>query len=415
LPSDIEPASVIQAQIQRARAELDRAGLAVTDPAFGTWSQDPVGRSFSEAIGAARTRLAEVERAVLPGPPVGTAWADLLRAQAQVDSVRRESLAFLGGVLLRGLDHQGESCELAEAMLRELNQHLGVEWANLVLPGEEEFTARLTSIVRVRFPHAGVWELPIAVHEFGHVVAHGLAQNTGEDTPRRNPLAGPLNAEGGVPPQREELFADFFATYTVGPAFACTLLLLRFNPELTRPEQDFEAPETATATHPTVDKRAELVLWTLRRMNETAGNFRRPYAAALTTLETAWRAQLAAARPQAELSRLTRKKLSFLGNQFWQVAEDHFDARVRHAIPMDARGLVDQLTSSQPLGPIADGVRVLDVVGAAWRARLQQWGERPAAAPDSIGARALELARAAAAARPGGAAGQATGHRLEVR
>jgi hypothetical protein len=86
-------------------------------------------------------------------------------------------------------------------------------------------------------------------HEFGHLVA------------RATPDFLDYQSQQSRRSHLDEFFADIFATYTFGPAFACTVILLQFNPA--------EA-YTKRGAHPRHEERVRLILQTLREMNKKA-------------------------------------------------------------------------------------------------------------------------------------------------
>lgn len=227
----------------------------------------------------------------LPGPAF---WQQAADAQQAGLPLKREALEFLGGLLLRyrGLTsrlHPPDEnpppsiCSLAEHQLERLVVRTGVNWKTLIIPGPDAFVATDTEIIRVRFPDWSVWNLPLMAHEFGHVVArtNAVFRNYQWNTA--------LQATAGVPEKQrktafdqvqshlEEIFCDIFATFVLGPAFACNALLLQFNP-----------PEAAAASpsHPTHDERALAILTAMEAINARAPE---PiYQQAIDLLRKAW-------------------------------------------------------------------------------------------------------------------------------
>ena len=89
-------------------------------------------------------------------------------------------------------------------------------------------------------------------------------------------------AEGRIRCHLSHYFADAFATYTMGPAYACSAILMRFNPALAFFETD-ESPPYAN--------RAHLVLTMLGRMSSDVGASN-AYLNVLQQLEKIWRDEL---------------------------------------------------------------------------------------------------------------------------
>ena len=122
----------------------------------------------------------------------------------------------------------------------------------------------------MRFPLNGIWDIPIAAHEFGHFAAYRLNVPDEDGTPSpvfRDFVEGYLrqyevSSEARSQVWRSylnEYFADIFATYVLGPSYACTALLLRFEPA--------NAQRESSATHPSFAKRARAIIETLQRMD----------------------------------------------------------------------------------------------------------------------------------------------------
>jgi hypothetical protein len=215
----------------------------------------------------------------------------------------------------------------------------------------------------LRFPFDGIWELPIAAHEFGHYVAPRLREGTpggseqsGFVTFRKEYLTEHLELGEVWESYLEELFADVFATYTVGPAFAFACLLLRFDPA---------DPGTDGVQHPSYARRTHAILYTLALMNNeanTAGHFKD----VIEGLRECWNgavtsngANAAAAEPE---------RIEYLADQFFSL--------LRSAAPY-ARftGWKEAickagLFSDQNATP--DGENLIELFNAAWLRRLTE-------------------------------------------
>ena len=197
-----------------------------------------------------------------------SAWEKINDLHAQARPIQREGMEFLGGLLvyLAELDHEpaiitktqeGPSiCDLADGLLHSYARRTGVNWSARTVLGRNPFLETSTEVIRVRFPDWSLWNLPLMAHEFGHVTA--LA------TPAFHRYkAAEAESLKGEARQREshldEYFADIFAVYTFGPAFACDAILAQFNPA-----QAF----MPRGVHPSHDERARTILATLERINE---------------------------------------------------------------------------------------------------------------------------------------------------
>ena len=93
-------------------------------------------------------------------------------------------------------------------------------------------------LVRLRCCEWTIWTLPLVAHEFGHIVIEESKEisNRIETISQAHLLAlqeafGPGAKTEPLPrAELEEYLADAYATYVMGPAFACAAILLRLNP-----------------------------------------------------------------------------------------------------------------------------------------------------------------------------------------
>lgn len=323
-----------------------------------------------------------------PGRPPGLEfWQQAAAARQAGLPLKREALEFLGGLLLRyrgltsRLHSPGDSpppsiCSLAEHQLERLVVRTGVSWKTLIVPGPDAFVASDTEIIRVRFPDWSVWNLPLMAHEFGHVVAR-----TNNEF-RRYQWETALKAAAGAPEkqwplqsQLEELFCDIFATFVLGPAFACNALLLQFNP-----------PEAAdlSPSHPTYDERAAAILAAMEFINARAPQ---PiYQQAIDRLREAWQDAVRQALPvipnqAAHEQRLNQAEdwagelCALIDRQF------RLGASFTPAAWQAAQALADRLAGYPPpiyadLSDLAgqhsrDGLTLVVLLNALWWARLR--------------------------------------------
>src|SRR5262249_35190793 len=142
----------------------------------------------------------------------------------------------------------------------------------------------MSSIIRTRFPEFTVWALPIVGHEVGHVVMQELRRLTPDARSHSYPLVelAAKHSEayirvGKKPPHGRararakalgdtfvrELFGDFFAVYALGASYACSALLVRFEP------WQADLPDS---THPPQVERAHLIVHALRNIHGGFGN-----------------------------------------------------------------------------------------------------------------------------------------------
>jgi hypothetical protein len=212
------------------------------------------------------------------------AWRRYAEIYKESRQIFGEYLDFISGLLIRYQKLDVNICRLADELIRNCSlASTGATWQSLsVLALQEPFTKTLARIIRLRFPEWSIWSLPLAAHEYGHVVAgeldgvkqfvQGEVKRMLKDNPEyidaeerlrkdaddkqaqedKNRLEGPRIKQVNV------LFADAFAIYTMGPAYACASVMLRFDPSNAYTEYPERPPDAW---------RAFVVLATLKMMS----------------------------------------------------------------------------------------------------------------------------------------------------
>lgn len=283
-------------------------------------------------------------------------------AEAQ-DEVR----ALFSGLALRAKGVGTRCCQVADVLVGELTRAAGVRWDGIAVPGAADRSNARTGLIELLFPAADFWGIAAAVHEVGHVLAQeSRLGNLGYNPARR------IIDEREPAGQREELFCDFYATYVLGPAFPAFMIL-----EGLEPAEENSTP--AVATHPGARERVFVMMRTLEYLDTLAGQSRAPYRHARVVLESVWRDQDTGPADDGFLT-------NFTGRLCVEVAPAVGDA---FTTPMAARFIADDLAGDGPL-PSTANLRALDVVGAAWGARIDTLTAEPTTA-DHIATRALAL------------------------
>jgi hypothetical protein len=311
--------------------------------------------------------------------------AGLVSADDGADEIR----ALLGGTVLRAQGVGEPCCQIADVLLADLARPAGVVWVGRTVPGGEDRANGRTGVVELRFPAADFWAIPAIAHEMGHILATApqLGGRQGSGNAARRVID-----EGYPPAQREELFCDFYATYVLGSAFPALMILERLDPRLAAPERPFPDAAEAAATHPTPDKRVLVMLQTLAQLDEAAGPWNQPQAQARQFLRAAWHERLASAGETTTPHPATEKVLQHLVKRLWTEVDPILGCRFTTS--MAARTLVDDLGAGRAVSSRA-GVRVLDLVAAAWKARIIN-GSLDQAAISGLAARAQAAAEAIA-------------------
>ncbi|HXB63830.1 MAG TPA: hypothetical protein VNV42_03030 [Solirubrobacteraceae bacterium] len=374
-------------ELQLCRRELESSlqALSGTLAPLAAQSAELIDR-LRPIVTAETARLRErLDR--IDGDP-SQQWPLLVALAADVQRLAAEALAFVGGVAARAAGLDGGLCDMADRLIDDTARQLLVDYHAITLPAAGEYIDVLSEVIRVRYPGSRIWDLPFALHELGHFLVtrfHPAAgarqarapdtagQTPANDTPARIIEREQIVGERVVPYRgafAEELWADTFATYVCGPAYALAALT-RFDPAT--------ANSHRKPTHPAAAMRAGAIFATLERSQEAwqrsakAAGSLQPLIALATRV---WQARLCAvgtdacavgadaqadAQPAAELrqegERLAVEFVDLLDRQ--SVASRYTNARAAGFV----RGwLVD---GGEPPTQSA----LLDMLNGAWWAR----------------------------------------------
>jgi hypothetical protein len=229
-------------------------------------------RGHTTSIEDLRNRLREAED-MSPADKelaVISAWTDYGKLQQESQDLFGEFLEFIGGLAFRSRRLDERICNVADELIQACSKDtIGDPWQSVTVPAPREAIKKtLAAIIRLRFPERTIWTLPFAAHEFGHVLVDEdpdlqrfvdkyarlwRAQQVRFGRGRGRPMSM-AHARHYL----DELLADAFATYYMGPAYAAAAVHLRFDPT-TAQREDEEYPSDL--------KRARVVLSMLERMN----------------------------------------------------------------------------------------------------------------------------------------------------
>jgi hypothetical protein len=184
-----------------------------------------------------------------------------------LDQLFAEFLPVIEGALVRAADLDNGLCRLAQHLLDDLGA-VTVPWNRIVIPAPREATSNRSWVVGLPILDTSRWFLPIMVHELGHFAATRLEDQYSrllgaqllEGSWRERPELASLGAEAFESltyRHAQELFADVFAAYCVGPAFAASLLTRAIPAGAWQSRQDY----------PSWGARLRAVLRTLNQLN----------------------------------------------------------------------------------------------------------------------------------------------------
>jgi len=153
----------------------------------------------------------------------------------------------------------------------------------------EAVSMTLSRIIRIGFPEWTIWALPLASHEVGHIVVEvnetlkTFVEESADEQSRHS---------------LREILSDAFATYVMGPAYACAAILLRINP-LSKVLEE--------GGHMTAAKRVRAILDMLRSMIQLPGA---DYENLIQILKKEWEEAMRRAGQPAELKQTDRDQLN---------------------------------------------------------------------------------------------------------
>jgi hypothetical protein len=290
---------------------------------------------------------------------------------------------FLGGLAIRDAGFDGGISQVAEELIRTYKPSSKEAASLLALPARHEAIAMTVArVVRVHFPEWTIWALPFTAHEFWHVIAKNHLDSRLRHRIRRVcPQDEPIARESRF----HDALADAFATFTMGPAYAFSAILLLLNPL-----QPYKTDEE----HVSDDTRAKVIFRMLNFMDQRPGDVPgmkdkavrfegpRAYEKIRADLERAWYSAIDQVSPRLESSRADHEsdkersnkdseRLECPVEELWRLLEAEacapFTVEQWNAVedwpPMLLQGRIDEIS-------IKPGMELRHVLNAVWRARI---------------------------------------------
>lgn len=316
------------------------------------------------------------------------AWTDYGSALKRSQTVFREFLEFIGGLILRDKEFDSEICDVADELIKSCSQ-LALTNASIAVPAARDALTRTVGLmVRVRFPDWTVWTLPSTAYEYGHLVLNEL--NKFKDSIaievdkwlKQDPEFKALAADKQAPEESKQLLreraeiyvkeflADIFATYMMGPAYACSAILLRFDPAGSS-VNDSERPDDI--------RRGFVVLEVLNGMNTDSPA--KPYTLTIKYLEDQWKATKARVKSPVKFEDWEKARLKALVDG-WHGFRPKFSQFAKYpdngpdgwnVAAKWAQDWLDQSSNNVPLKVPQDIThlsKLRDVLNAAWICRI---------------------------------------------
>lgn len=304
------------------------------------------------------------------------AWRRYREVYQQCQRFFSEYMEVIGGLAFRS-SVQGTIYELADALIRScvLDTTQIFSSVSPTVPAlPETLLKTLAHIIGLRFPEWTIWTLPITAHELGHVVIHedgklkefieGLAKEekwTAENTKRRSRK------------HLTEFIADAFATYVMGPSYAYSVVLLKFDPTSASHDDDDQPADV---------KRLHVVFTMLGLMDQEAGGMAKPYESIITQLKEHWGNMSKSAGQEDVFESSDKHQLEALVNDTWEAFYDCLRDSARYPHEGKDYGLEvaqgwskrwsEQLKEGNPLSiEKVSGLNTYrDVLNAAWFCRM---------------------------------------------
>lgn len=192
------------------------------------------------------------------------AWTEYLMVYTDTKNFFDEYLEFIGALAFRNFVFQNEIYKLADELISDclaLSTSYRQNLSPSVPVSPETIIKIYARIIGLHFSQCSIWTLPLAVHELGHVM---IEQN--------KIIKGFVDSHPLFKGSKEnqEILADAYALFLLGPAYACSCIYFSLNPN-----SDFDI------------KRAKAIFSILKLMNENTKKGR-PYDEILGRLKSDW-------------------------------------------------------------------------------------------------------------------------------
>jgi hypothetical protein len=257
-------------------------------------------------------------------------WIQYGDLRDQSDQVYREFLEIVGGVAIRTREIDEKICLIAQELVRGA----AVDPPRLtILATGDGIASKGARLMRIRFSDRAVWTLPLAAHQFAHLLIedcdefYQFIKNKAEaEVPPTLPVGTQAAADSELQVKSamlrrkhveaaasrwKKLIADGIAIYIVGPCYAASALVFRLNPVAGLSDGDGQAGDI---------ERAYVCLEMLRKLDEPAGG---AYQDFIDWLERLWEKMLEDAGSSKILDAARKTLLNqFVGDLYNSLGEN---------------------------------------------------------------------------------------------
>jgi hypothetical protein len=218
---------------QETKADGSRAD-SVDDESPETSGDFWLEEFFTEIRASVNDQFRAVEKVVkMPN----SAWDEYPKLDRTTMDIFRECLACLGGRFMRNRRLENDLCRYAD----DLFNRWGMRYKTRAFPtAEDALRINFRRIIRLRLP-GSIWAIPYLAHEYGHFIIED--QNRPKIQNRKNeeiqraldndseiralPESQRRSAAGDLV---DEVIADVFGVFLLGPSYACSALMLKLDP-----------------------------------------------------------------------------------------------------------------------------------------------------------------------------------------
>jgi hypothetical protein len=345
---------------------------------------------FGQLIGEQQRTLKIVQEEVDSDMPLDMCWDSFQNVRKDCQPILSECFALTQGAVARGAGLDDRLCEIADFLLDGLSSlalsGMNVVWGRFTILAEGEFYGTMAAVIRLRYPEVSVWNLPVAAHEFGHFVAEKTEepQDSGKfkdyfveyhdllpQVTEYHDLLSQMSEKEARETQKaqeqkrlmflHEYYADIFATYVLGPAYAYTCLLLRFDPRTAYKDW---------SQHPSAQKRAHAILKTLEEMNKVKDS-KEDYIGLIKNLRTWWKKSIEQAHPCCEQP--APYETLWRLEELVETLHDRMGTRmpyVRYGGWPRVSRLHERMKDQQPAQALKPENKLRDVLNAVWLRRI---------------------------------------------
>lgn len=277
-------------------------------------------------------------------------WADFdSLVEDHIQPLFTEYVDLVSGLAIRDIALDDQVCAMTDWLLQGMRLD-----GSVAVPASRATLGRfLLSVIKLGFPEWTIWGIPLVGHEVGLQVANNSRLQGLLEGETRYELTSRL---------RENLLADIFAAYTLGPCYAYAVMQLRLQPYRARQRDEDEPSDT---------DRAEVVLDVLERLNAPPVSGRPGkdprYQAAVDQLKTFWTKEIGGPVPAG--SPRSANLRAFVEKALETLADPEFRAFTTTRW-MRAIRLLDLLDQGTEVAP-AESAEILDLLTAAWQVRVE--------------------------------------------